>query len=222
MPAGTGARRSDVSVNQNDPNPSREFDGWAATYDSSVAIDYFPFSGYESVLEKTAALAEVQPGLRLLDLGTGTGNLALKFDQTGCELWATDFSPVMLEMARRKLTQAHLVLYHLRRDWPAELPVCFDRILSAYVFHHFELDEKVCILQALSSHLAPEGRIVIADISFPDEAAREQVKVETGETWEDESYWIAAQSLPALERAGFKVEYIQGSECAGVFTLPTK
>ena len=79
-----------------------EFDTWAETYDESVSVDQFPFHGYREVLTSTFALAEATPGMSVLDLGTGTGNLAVRFAKHGCELWCTDFSAPMLAEARYK------------------------------------------------------------------------------------------------------------------------
>jgi putative AdoMet-dependent methyltransferase len=203
----------------NDLFSSSEFDEWAMTYDASVAVDQFPFYGYENVLNKIIALADAKPGLSILDLGTGTGNLASRFTALGCNLWCIDFSAPMLERAHQKLPAAHCLLHDLRGGWPAELNRTFDRIASAYVFHHFELAEKVRILLGLLPHLAQGGCIVIGDIAFPSQAALEQVKIKAGDEWEEEFYWLADQTLPALQKMNLQVEYVQISSCAGVFTL---
>jgi len=43
----------------------------------------------------------------------------------------------------------------------------FNRIVSAYVFHHFELGEKVRIIELLvREHLKAGGNWIIADIAF--------------------------------------------------------
>ena len=202
--------------------PRSEFDDWAETYDQSVSDwQTFPFTGYGDLMKTIVELAQVRPGMSVLDLGTGTGNLAQPFAQTGCDLWCTDFSEPMLEKARQKLPTAHFTLHDLRTDLPTELERPFDRIVSAYVFHHFELDEKVRILRRLLPSLAPDGRMLIGDIAFRNQAALEQVKAEVGETWEDEFYWLVNEAIPALEIAGMQVKYQQVSPCAGVFILST-
>ncbi len=201
--------------------PASDFDDWAESYDRTVPADEkFPFTGYAAALETVVARADVQPGMRLLDLGTGTGNLAACFAALGCKIWGTDFSEPMLAKARQKLPAAHFLLHDLRDELPPELAGPFDRIVSGYVFHHFVLDEKVRILTSLvTRHLSPGGRIIIADIAFPDQAALEAVKLAAGDEWEDEYYWMADEAVPAIQRAGLRVEYSPVSACAGVFTL---
>ena len=199
--------------------PASDFDDWAESYDASVKSDKFPFTGYTRVLERTVALAAPKPGMKVLDLGCGTGSLTLPFAQAGCELWCTDFSQPMLEKARVKLPNAHFYLHDLHTPLPAEINGPFDRIVSAYVFHHFELAEKVHILQSLTACLQADGLILIGDVSFPDRAALEKMKASSGEEWEEEYYWVVEAALPALASAGFIPHYEQVSACAGIYLL---
>lgn len=206
--------------NEPDLFPPGEFDDWAAVYDQDVAGDTFPFTGYKRVLETVLTRAEVQPGMSVLDLGAGTGNLAALFAARGCDLWCTDFSAEMLERAREKLPAARFFLHDLRRPFPPVLKRRFDRIVSAYVFHHFELPEKIALVERLArEHLGTGGRLVIADISFPTAADRDRLRRTLGDEWEDEFYWIAAETLPALHARGLTAAYEQVSDCAGVYCI---
>jgi putative AdoMet-dependent methyltransferase len=201
------------------PFPASEFDEWAETYDTSVSNDHFPFHGYQDVLAKIFTLAAPLSGYSVLDLGTGTGNLGLLFTRFGCSLWGTDFSAPMLEKAQQKLPSAHLFLHDLHLPLPAEIQHPFDRIVSAYVFHHFTLKEKIRILVNLLPYLASGGRILIGDITFPNATALEEMKIAAGEEWEEEFYWLEDESLFALQKAGIHAKYIQVSSYAGVFVL---
>jgi putative AdoMet-dependent methyltransferase len=204
-----------------DPFPASDFDDWAETYDRNVLdVSTFPFIGYDLVLNAIVSKTEPQPGLSVLDLGTGTGNLAVPFYEAGCDLWCTDFSESMLSKARLKLQGAHLFLHDLRLPLPVELERTFDRIVSAYVFHHFELEKKADIIRCLSAnHLKPGGYIVIGDISFPDAARRDGLRAELGEQWEEEFYWLADEAIAAMEKVGMHAQYEQVSPCAGVFVI---
>jgi putative AdoMet-dependent methyltransferase len=204
----------------NDPFPSSDFDAWAETYDQSIReYSDFPFAGYDKVLETIVSLSVPRQGMSILDLGTGTANLAMLFAPKGCDLWCTDFSPLMLAKAREKLPQAHFVLHDLRGAWPIDLERRFDAIVSAYVFHHFELEHKVRICRELiHERLAPGGTLVIGDISFPSFAAKEIYKQNILD-WEEEFYWLADEAVAGLQKAGFAVSYTQVSACAGVYQI---
>lgn len=200
--------------------PASEFDDWAESYDQDVLADSaFPFTGYARVLESVLTLAQTEPGMRVLDLGTGTANLAKLFHQYGCQLWCSDFSAEMLAIARHKLPQAVFVQADLLAEWPAALEGPFDRIVSAYVFHHFILPVKVDLLREAARRLSPGGRMIVADIAFQDTAGLEAVRRAAGETWEEEHYWVADEALPALQAAGFTASYRQVSACGGIFLI---
>lgn len=207
----------------NDPFPPSEFDAWADDYDKSTReYSEFPFAGYDQVLQTIVELTKPQPGQSILDLGTGTANLAALFDKLGCNLWCTDFAPLMLEKARQKLPKAHFALHDLRAEWPSvpsEFERRFDGIVSAYVFHHFELEKKGSLCRDLvSQRLNPGGRLVIGDISFPSLAAKEAFSRNIPD-WEEEVYWLADESVAALQKAGLQVEYRQISGCAGIYQI---
>ena len=161
------------------PFPPSEFDPWVETYDQDVInLTQFSFDDYEQVLDQVVRQANPRAGMSLLDIDTGTGNLALRFAELGSELWCTDFSEPMLEKARAKLPTAHFISHDFRTDWPAELESKrFDRIVSAYVFHHVGQARKIGIC-----------------------------KKRVGDKWDDAPYWIVGTAIPALEKTGLRVE----------------
>jgi putative AdoMet-dependent methyltransferase len=126
----------------------------------------------------------------------------------------------MLDKAREKLPFATLVRHDLRADWPHEIDRRFDRIVSAYVFHHFELEKKLSLCRELvDQHLLPGGKLVLADLSFAEAPAMAAFARTAGELWEVEPYWLANESVEALKRAGLNVQYVSVSSCAGVYGI---
>ena len=203
------------------------FDAWAANYDQLLdsGAASISFEGYEDVLAETVVQARVVPGMRVLDLGTGTGNLAARFLSAGCDVWGMDFSEGMLAKAREKLPGLHPVLADLRVEaWPQNLMRPYDRIVSAYVLHEFDLDEKLGLLTRLiDRHLVSQGRVVIADISYPDRTARSQARADWGRLWsETEYYWAADETIAACHSIGLGCSYHQVSSCAGIFVFETE
>lgn len=196
------------------------FDRWAASYDESVTGASFPLAGYDGVLDAIVRLSRVEPGHRVADLGVGTANLARRIAASGCTLWGVDFSEEMLERARAKLPTAHLVKADLRDGWADGLPDRVDRIVSAYVFHEFPDAMKLRLLRELADHLAPNGRIVIGDVAFPDEKSRDNCHEAWRAAWDEaEHYWAVDPMRVPMEDADFAVAYEQVSFCSGVLAL---
>ena len=200
------------------------FNAWAANYDQllDAGAASVSFEGYEDVLAEAMHQSQVTPGMRVLDLGTGTGNLAAYCVAAGGEVWGIDFSEKMLAKAREKLPGLHAVLADLRdASWPHSLTGRFDRIVSAYVWHDFDLDTKMGLLNLLSrDYLATQGRVIIADIAYPDHATREQARAYWGSLWSEmEYYWAGDETIAACHAIGLECSYQQVSSCAGVFMI---
>ncbi len=196
------------------------FDAWAESYDASLESDGFPFAGYEAVLNRIVAEAGPERAMSVLELGTGTGNLAARLLERGCFVTATDFSMEMLREARDKLPGAELIKLDVLGDWTPLAGRRFERVVSSYVFHEFPLDVKLELLERAARHLEAEGRIVIGDIAFPTRRALEAAQRRYADVWdESEHYWVAEEALAALRQNGLEARFEPISFCAGVFVL---
>ena len=61
-------------------------------------------------------LFETHEGMKILDVGCGTGNFSIKLAELGCEIVGIDVSDKMLEMARKKASSKNLKAEFLRMD----------------------------------------------------------------------------------------------------------
>ncbi len=115
---------------------------------------------------RAADLAAVGPGSRVLDVATGTGDLAIELSgrvEPGGEVVGSDFSESMLELARRKapgisFEQANA----LELPYPAGR---FDAATVAFGARNFsDLDRG---LAEMARVVAPGGRVVVLEITTP-------------------------------------------------------
>ena len=194
------------------------FDPWSESYDHEVAAETgFPFTGYSELLKAMIEIASLKPGNLVLDLGCGTGNLSAAFRNLGCRVYGTDFSSKMITKARDKFPSLQFAVADVRDPLPPEFPKTYDLIVSAYVFHHFPIEEKIKQLQQYAkNHLNPGGKIIIGDLMFSSEAALQEAKLKYADTWDDEYYWILDQDLSLLRQAGLNVEVRLISFCAAL------
>jgi putative AdoMet-dependent methyltransferase len=199
------------------------FDAWASNYDYYAEhwSDEFPFFGYKDVLNRIVELSSPINGKKVLDLGIGTGALALRYQNSDCEIWGLDFSEKMLEKARAKLPKAHLLQSDIQHDFPEELGTSFDIIVSAYTFHHFDLDVNQQVVKRIVDQLlSDDGRLIIGDISFKTSLDRDKARKEFSEYWDDDEYYFAADVLTSvLSSIGSDIVYEQVSRCAGIYVI---
>jgi len=133
----------------------RGYDRWAALYDHEAN----PLIGLEEPLVREA-LGDVA-GLAVLDLGCGTGRHSLWLAAAGATVAAVDFSPGMMEEARRK-PGAEKVRF-LAHDLQERLPFAdgtFDRVVSGLVLEH--LHDLHAFFAEARRLLRPGGRAVIS------------------------------------------------------------
>lgn len=205
-------------------NRERLFDEWAGQYDKAVrTCEGFPFAGYDAVLKEIIRQADPMPGYHILDLGVGPGTLAHLFESLECEVWGVDFSAEMLSRAASRCPSAHLLQADLLETWPEQLPGRFDCIVSAYVFHEFELADKCLLIERSLRRLVPGGRLIIGDIAFATVRDRFKAREKWKNIWDPgEFYWAADETELALEPENVTVGFQQASDCGGVFNIRKK
>jgi demethylmenaquinone methyltransferase/2-methoxy-6-polyprenyl-1,4-benzoquinol methylase len=112
---------------------------------------------------RAADLAGVGPGSRALDVATGTGDLALELASRGARVTGMDFSPAMLELARRKAPAVEFEegdALALRYD-----DASFDAVTVGFGARNFsDLDQG---LREMARVIKPGGRVVVLEITTP-------------------------------------------------------
>ncbi len=199
------------------------FDRWAATYDDMIEYskNSFPFAGYDQLLDRIVELCSPRPGMKILDLGIGTGGLAKRFVEYDCEIYGMDFSGRMLELAGQKLPKATLIQGDIGSEWPSELSLKFDRVVSTYTIHHFDTNEKIDLIHRIIDELLIEnGVLIIGDISFRTSAERSQARKKLGAEWDDSEFYWAADIIQTMMRGtGVIIAYEQVSWCGGIYII---
>lgn len=123
--------------------------------------------GAESALRELIAQAALEPGQRVLDVGCGTGNLALLLRglHPDVEYLGIDPDPLALSRARRKAERAGESLAFEQGSCEA-LPfpdASFDRVFSSFMYHHLDAALKKALLAEALRVLRPGGRLHLLD-----------------------------------------------------------
>ena len=97
--------------------------------------DVFDERGYQRILFEFYKLVEFRPGMKVLDLGCGTGGFTKKFLGKGLDLYGMDISPKCIEFAQKKHPEIHFCTGDIEQTPYKENS--FDVVLLSGVLHHF-------------------------------------------------------------------------------------
>jgi len=155
--------------------PALAFDRLTPLFDPVVRLTTRERTFKRRLLDQAA----IAPGDRVLDLGCGTGTLALmaKRREPAAELVGIDGDPAILGRARAKAGEAGLEI-GLDEGLADELPCpdgSFDKVLSTLLFHHLARDVKEGAAREIARVLRPGGELHVVDWGPPpDPVARVQ------------------------------------------------
>jgi ubiquinone/menaquinone biosynthesis C-methylase UbiE len=139
---------------------------WAARYDLLIKLVTLGREG--SMRERMLDLARVARGEFVLDIGCGTGTLAIaakkRVGNSGT-VDGIDGSPEMIERARKKAKRAQSAVV-FRTAMAESLPFetsRFDVVLSTVMLHHLPRAVRAQAVQEARRVLKPGGRLLIVD-----------------------------------------------------------
>lgn len=184
------------------------FDQWAQTYATDMAHMNGPLTGYETSLATATALAPVDEGAHILDIGIGTGGFSALLEHQVASITGVDLSNIMLEKCQEQHPS-----YELHQGTFTHLPVAdagFDNVISSFTFHEVPLDERVRACQEVARVLKGGGWLTLLDIIFASDNAMQDAAEHLGGRWDDsEIYAFVGKLDAALRQAHFQQIYWQ-------------
>jgi len=149
----------------------------------------------EGVRRAAVAAAGIEPGMTVIDVGTGTGFLAEAAIEAGARVIGVDLSDGMLAQVSTRLAGRP---FEARRSEAASLPLNeaeADAVIANMFLHHAE-DPPAAIREMVRA-LKSGGRLVITDA---DTHTHEWLRVEQHDRWlgfdrGDIAHWFAAAGL---------------------------
>ena len=149
------------------PGSRDTFDRLASEYDE-LKLRVIP--GYRQIQDLALRYASANPGQRVLELGSGTGEWASAFlrNHPEADYVAVEFSPKMRDLASTRLSAYKTRLRLLDRDLNASPPEGpFGLVVSFFAIHHVENKQR--LVHDVFASLASGGLFLYADITIaPD------------------------------------------------------
>jgi ubiquinone/menaquinone biosynthesis C-methylase UbiE len=115
---------------------------------------------YQAMIARQVDLLAPAVGDRVLDAGTGSGNLAAALERRGANVTGVDFCEPAFELARPKAPRAHFQYADLTRPLPFA-DETFDEVACSAVLHVLSRDEQRFAIVQLARVLRPGGRLVV-------------------------------------------------------------
>ena len=118
--------------------------------------------GLRSMAARVVPPAE---GMRVLDIGCGTGAQLAIYQAGGCQVFGIDLSQPMLRVARSNLDHPAVLTIAdaLRIPYPDRT---FDLVISSLFLHQINPGMRAAVLNEAARVLQPEGQILLIDFHF--------------------------------------------------------
>ncbi len=123
----------------------------------------------ETFKRKLIQQANIQPGMKVLDLGCGTGTLTLmlKKSHPKAEITGMDGDSQVLDMAREKASGIDIQWDHGLASLLPYPDSVFNTVVTSLVIHHLTADDKRRAFKEIYRILKPSGELHILDFGAP-------------------------------------------------------
>lgn len=159
------------------------------TTESTGRHDYLPAAGHDLFLPAYDLLtrvlgfrrayralidqADLRSGMRILEVGCGTGNLIVTARQAHPGIAATGCDPDPLALRRAERKARGLTDVTFDRGYVQRLPYAdgmFDRVLSSMMWHHLDDATKDSAAEQIYRVLRPGGELHLVDVGGEESA----------------------------------------------------
>lgn len=198
-------------------------DNDAPGYDTDVQNERNPIrTGYAQLMAYVGSRVPAQ--MRILDLGTGTGNTVLHLPADSV-VTGVDVSRRMLDIAQSKLhgrrvtlVQDDVLNYVTEHDMSR-----FDVIVSTYALHHLVPEERERLFAEIGKKTTDAIRIIVGDLMYENEDDKSRIieahrgtYPDIADDFEDEFFWDVSASKVMLERVGWYSSWKRFSDLSWV------
>ena len=179
---------------------AQAYDRWSRRYDDD----------HNQTRDLDARVVRQSPlhiaGARVLELGCGTGKNSEWLAAQARELVALDFSPGMLDVARRRVRAAHVrfVEHDITRPWPVD-PASCDVVVGNLVLEHVR--DLGPVYTEAARVLRPGGQLFVCELHPYRQLRGSQAHFEDAETKE---------TIPVTAYQHSVSEYVNGGLAAGL------
>jgi len=148
-----------------------------------------------------------KPGMKVLEVGCGTGKNLMLYRQVGCSVYGIDLSPSMLEVACARLGEGVDLQLGNASNMPYQDNL-FDLVIAMFILHEMPSEIRPPVMREMNRVTKQEGRVLIIDfhpgpIRFPKGWIYKAVilffeRVAGGEHFSNYRDFLSQKGLPRL------------------------